>query len=55
VTVPLLGRSKPVISLARVLLPLPLAPTSPTAAPGAMVSDTSCSAVTGGSPRCRGG
>ncbi len=39
------GRSEPVIIRASVLLPLPLAPTSPTAAPGAIVKDTSSTAV----------
>ncbi len=41
VIVPDVGRSEPVISLASVLLPLPLAPTRPTAVPGASVNETS--------------
>ena len=43
---PAVGRSEPVIILASVLLPLPLAPTSPTAAPGGTVKDTPSTAVT---------
>ncbi len=43
---PAVGRSEPVIILASVLLPLPLAPTRPTAAPGEMVNETSFTAVT---------
>ena len=42
---PEVGRSEPVIILAMVLLPLPLAPTRLTAAPGAIVNDTSSTAV----------
>lgn len=42
---PEVGRSEPVIILAIVLLPLPLAPTRLTAAPGAIVNDTSSTAV----------
>ena len=50
---PSVGRSEPVIMLASVLLPLPLAPTRPIADPGGMVNETLSTAVNVPLPRPR--